>query len=190
MPSITANHTEAAFAVMLAVALTVYLGAPPAWHADFAQAECEQFVVDRLDGEPGDATARWEMLPSAHWAGSSGSDRVASLGWIVAAKMRSSIAISVFPRSEADQNVASPAVAGLFQWGWLKGSTSLVCPAMRMMSSGSIMVSSDVYRHRPSITTTIRTPRPRTPETSSSPALRISDAVVRRDRNDMRRNDE
>jgi hypothetical protein len=77
------THSDAAFVVVLAVAMTVYLGAPPAWHSDLAQAECEQLVVDRLDGQPGDATAEWEVLPVAHWECYSGDERVASLGWSV-----------------------------------------------------------------------------------------------------------
>jgi hypothetical protein len=77
------TRPEAAFVVMLAVALTVYLGAPPAWHADLAQTECEHLVVERLDGQPGDATAQWEILPSAHWECYSDARPIASLGWRV-----------------------------------------------------------------------------------------------------------
>ena len=81
MPTTAAPTAEAVFLLLLVVGATVYLAAPPALEADLAQTQCEQLVVDRLDGVATDAEASWERLPFAHWSCAESDTEVADFGW-------------------------------------------------------------------------------------------------------------
>jgi hypothetical protein len=83
MPNPESHLSDLIFAVLLAVPLTVYLGAPPVWSHSLAQTECEQLVVDRLAGTPASAHASWNFLPTAHWICEYNGRPAADFGWWV-----------------------------------------------------------------------------------------------------------
>ena len=72
---------SAAFLILFAVPLTVYLGAPPIVNRGIALEECEQLVETRLTGSPDAVEVRWTLLPLAQWECVADGQVVAGLGW-------------------------------------------------------------------------------------------------------------